>query len=234
VTAPIEVAWVDLDPQPGELRSLEALLDDDERGRVARRATEVLRRRAAVSLARRRLLAARVLGTAPDRVALVVSPEGRRLATAPGGGQVALSVSTSGDTGLVAVASDHAVGVDVEDFGELPSTPAFARRVATTSEQAAIATLDGAARERALLSLWTRKEAYLKATGEGITGGLAHVEVPLDEGHWGTRWCPVGEPSWFLYDLACPRPELVAAVVVGPASEGLGSDVAPTLHVSAG
>lgn len=232
VIVSIEVSWVDLDPAASELRSLSTLLTDDERARVAARATPTLRRRATVSLARRRLLAAEVLGVTPRAVQLVVSPDGRRLASALGSEPLGISVSTSGDHGLVAVASAGSVGVDVEDFGGGPSTPAFVARVASPSERTSLEARLPADRERALLRLWTRKEAYLKATGEGIGTDLQRIEAPLEGGIWAARWQPLNGAAWHLYDLDCPRPELAAALVAGPASPAGGS--VPTLRVRLG
>jgi len=229
VTAAIEVEWIDLNPDEDALRSLQSLLTDAERARVARRATPALRRRATVSLAARRLLVADVLGVSAARVELIVLDDGRRGATAADRETVAVSVSTSGDTGLVAVSASCVVGVDVDDFGELPQTSAFSDRVATPEEQAAIAALPGQARARALLALWTRKEAYLKATGEGIDAGFVHVAVPLEADVWGRRFHPTEGCAWYLYDLDGPRQALAAALVARHA-DGDG-DVAPEVRV---
>ena len=93
-----------------------------------------------------------------------------------------------------------------------------------------IPALQEPAQTRALLVLWTRKEAYLKATGEGIDAGLAHVAAPLDAASWGRRWHPTEGPAWYLYDLDCPRPALAAALVARPCDEDQG-DVAPLVRV---
>ena len=217
LTDAVGVAWIDLDPSDDELAALAAMLPAKERAWAARKATPELRRRAVASLARRREVLAGILGARPRDVALLVALDGRREATAPGAATVSMSVSTCGGTGLVTVATGW-VGCDVEDFGELPATAAFEARVATSSERAALAAhgaLGAPDRQRALLRLWTRKEAYLKATGEGIGAGLARVDVPLDDGLDGTRWRPVdGGRDWFVFDLRCPRPELAAVVIV--------------------
>lgn len=233
MSAAIEVRWVDLDADADAVASLESLLDDAERARVARRATPGLRRRATVSLASRRLLAGEVLGVAPEEVTLDAGADGRRRAAAPGRGPVALSVSTCGPTGIVAVARGGPVGIDVEDFDEVPSSEAFVARVTTPSERHALAALDDAARQHALLVLWTRKEAYLKAIGEGIGSRLASLDVPLSEGLHGAPWRPDGEQTWFLYDLDCPRPRLAATLTATWASPGGTAGAgAPTVRVA--
>jgi 4'-phosphopantetheinyl transferase len=231
VTAPIEVAWVDLEPDASSLRTLESLLDDADRARIAARATPELRRRLAVSLSSRRILAADVLGVAPHEVELVVAADGRRSAAAPGTAPVALSISTCGATGVVAIAPRGAVGIDIEDFDEVPSSEAFVARVATPSERRALACLDDAGRQRALLVLWTRKEAYLKATGEGIGSRLTSLDVPLEEGLHGAPWRPASDETWFLYDLDCPRPGLAGALTTDTGADATGEAATSALRV---
>ncbi len=153
MSADIEVAWIDLERDADSLSALESLLDDPERARVATRATSALRRRATVSLASRRLLAADVLDVVPGDVTLITGADGRRSAAAPDAAPVAISVSTCGETGIVAVARDGAVGVDVEDLGEVPAGEMFVARVATPSERRTLETLDAPERQRALLVL---------------------------------------------------------------------------------
>jgi 4'-phosphopantetheinyl transferase len=216
LTPDVEVAWVDLDPPTSLLAPLESLLDDAERTRVAARATPQLRRRATVSHAARRLLAAEVLGVAPGDVTLLVDARGRRGASAPGAAPVALSVSTCEDVGVVAVARHRDVGVDVEDFAEVPSSEAFVSRITTSRERRQLDALAPGDRERALLVVWTRKEAHLKATGEGIGARLGTLEVPVATGLHGATWRPDGGATWFWFDLDVPRPELAASLSVGP------------------
>jgi 4'-phosphopantetheinyl transferase len=237
VTPDVDVAWVDLDPPSRAIASLEGLLTAPERARVARRSTPELRRRATVSLAARRLLAAEVLGVVPADVELLVDAGGRRRAEAPGTASVALSVSTCGDTGVVAIARDREVGVDVEDFDEVPSTAAFATRITTPQERRRLDALEPGARERALLVVWTRKEAHLKATGEGIGSRLGTLEVPVELGLTAAPWQPDGDAIWYWFDLAVPRPALAASLCVGPGPRGATPEAAtpeaasPTVRV---
>ena len=100
-----------------------------------RRSTPALRRRATASLAARRLLVADVLGVLAEGVELTIFDDGRRGATVDGSEPIAVSVSTSGDAGLVAVSASCIVGVDVDDFGEharpRPSLSASRRPMST-------------------------------------------------------------------------------------------------------
>jgi 4'-phosphopantetheinyl transferase len=206
------VAWLDLDrPDAADLR---AVLSDDERVRVERLATSELQRRAVARLALRRQVLGEQLGLAPDAVQLVRDEQGRLGVRGPGR-PLLVSSSSSGDVGVLAVASSPRMGVDVEAASEVVDVDRFARRVATPHEATMLDALDPLARRDALARLWTRKEAYLKATGEGIGGGVAHVEVPIERGLWDAAFRPVpGGHVWRLYDLDCPVPGFAAALVV--------------------
>ena len=214
------VIWLDL-VDHADLDALLATLSSDERARVARLASPELRRRAAVRLARRREVLGELLEVSPSAVELATDASGR-LAVQGAYGRHAVSSSSSGDVGLLAIAAGREIGVDVESVSEVVDSPRFMARVASSREAAALAELADAARPGALARLWTRKEAYLKATGEGIGNGVVHVEVPLEEGLWAAPCEPVRDgATWLLYDLVCPTPDLAAALVVEPDSTHL-------------
>jgi 4'-phosphopantetheinyl transferase len=213
--ADVLVVWLDLSRARDGAAAPLATLSAEERARVAKLATAPLQRRAAVRLALRRDVLGALLGVPASSVELTTDERGRLSVAGPT--QLAVSSSSSGDVGLLAVASRRQVGADVASTGEVHDVPGFARRVATPRESAALGALGAEARRDALARLWTRKEAYLKATGEGISEGVAHVEVPLEEGLWQAPFAPVpGGVRWLLYDLACPVAGFAAALVVEP------------------
>jgi 4'-phosphopantetheinyl transferase len=109
------------------------------------------------------------------------------------------------------------IGVDVEATSEMVDTPGFIDRVATAREVRVIADRAPGERRDALARLWTRKEACLKATGDGIGAGVAHVDVPLDRGLWQAPFQPFARGgAWLLYDLTPPVDGFAAALVVAP------------------
>jgi len=89
------------------------------------------------------------------------------------------NASHSGDTALVAFgAPGHAIGVDVEAVRPRGSDlDALAARTLTPSELAAWRAHADDARLPAFLSMWTAKEAVLKATGQGIVTDLRAVDA---------------------------------------------------------
>lgn len=213
--ADVHVIWLDL-AGIGDDSALATSLSPTEGARVARLATTELRRRAVARFARRREVLAELLDCPAGSVELVSDDVGRLRATGPARSLV-VSSSSRGEHCVLAIAQHRRLGVDVEARSEVLDTPRFIRRVATSGESGALATLDPAEQRDALARLWTRKEAYLKATGEGIGGGVAHVEVPIPAGLWAHSFEPVLDGcAWLLYDLVCPVDDLAAALVIEP------------------
>jgi 4'-phosphopantetheinyl transferase len=122
-----------------------------------------------------RALARRLLhehfGLDPRSVTLGADAHGR-LGITSGGSGLWLGVSHS--RGVVAAAATEAgpVGLDVERIREVPRAERIADRWFREGERRQLHTLEGAARARRFLELWTLKEAQLKATGQGLAGAL--------------------------------------------------------------
>jgi len=88
-----------------------------------------------------------------------------------------LSLAHSGDRVVIAIALRTPVGVDVEQETATLDPDALAGTVLTAREAAALAALPASQRRAGFLAYWTRKEAVLKATGDGLRMPLPHVEV---------------------------------------------------------
>jgi 4'-phosphopantetheinyl transferase len=80
---------------------------------------------------------------------------------------------------LVAVARTWEIGIDVERIRPLPDAEGIAERFFTRRESEDLRELPAAQKLPAFFTLWTRKEAWLKATGDGITDCLSQLEVPF-------------------------------------------------------
>jgi 4'-phosphopantetheinyl transferase len=111
---------------------------------------------------------------------LDVEPQVLEYATLPGGkpilagGAIEFNLSHSGQLALVAVSRDLQVGVDLEHPRNFRNEAGMARRICTASELEHLARTD--ARDE-LLRLWVRKEAVVKATGEGLVRPVSEIDV---------------------------------------------------------
>lgn len=202
--ATVDVWVAPLDVAPSVLASLAASLDGHERDRLSRfRSTDDARRFAAAHGWLRRVLAAE-LGVDPAGVAFTARTGKPRLA---GGAGPCFNLSRAGELALVAVAGRE-VGVDVERRAALEVVDlAF-----TPREAAWVRSLPPGDQPDAFLRLWTAKEAYLKATGSGLSVPPSTVEVALPaDGAEPVPVAPNGAGRWWVRHLR-PAPRYVAAV----------------------
>ncbi|QNP40679.1 4'-phosphopantetheinyl transferase family protein [Lysobacter solisilvae (ex Woo and Kim 2022)] len=94
------------------------------------------------------------------------------------GNAVATSLSHADHCVAVAVAASGRVGVDVELAARAPVVPEIAERVCHPADHAGMADLPGLARSEAMLALWVRKEAFLKAAGIGLQREMQTFAAP--------------------------------------------------------
>ncbi|MGH8156929.1 MAG: 4'-phosphopantetheinyl transferase family protein [Rhodanobacter sp.] len=188
---------------------VERLLDADERQRAAQFHFE--RDRSAYLLAHAlwRMVLGVCLNVEAGAVPLVRMPSGQpQLPGTP----LATSLSHSGD--WVAIAVGHAVtlGVDIECSPARIALGGLLTTICTPAEAAEMQELPMPAREAALLALWTRKEALLKAFGTGLlespstlsaaTAGM--VAAPLTSAHPPCRVCDLDLPAGVVGAFAAP------------------------------
>lgn len=173
--------------RPADARPwLVAWFNDDERERLAALRRPIDRDRFTVGCGLLRLLAGAYLGQPPAKVP--VSRRCRRCGKAHGRPRLGspsldleLSVSHAGDRVVVACGRGLPVGVDVEPLRYDVEIDRLIDLVASPSEAHSLTALGPYERARAFLVSWTRKEAVLKATGQGLTVPLSRVVVSTPE-----------------------------------------------------
>jgi 4'-phosphopantetheinyl transferase len=158
---------------------LEALLGVKEIERVRRFRLEATTDRFVIAHGLLRRVLAFYARRAPERLRFDVDALGKpRLVHEAGEGPLEFNLSHSGDVILIAVAR-RPVGVDVEqwtpyDYDQL------AQSVFSDYERAALRLTHPARKQAAFFAGWTRKEAYVKATGLGFSGGLTYFDVAVE------------------------------------------------------
>lgn len=206
----VSLWWAALDGPPeriAELPSLEADLSPAERQRARNLLRPGDHRRFVAAHAWLRRLLAGELGCAPSEVPIIAAPGGKpRLA----GGELKFSLSRSGDVALFALSRTLEVGVDVEATRADADLDRLAARFFSPAEQQALAALPPARRRRAGFQCWTRKEAYLKGTGAGLSVPLSTTQVGI------SGRCAVGR-GWSVHqvDLAPGFAAAVAGAATG-------------------
>ncbi len=180
---------------------------------------------------RARYIAAHVFLRSVLGAYLRIGPETVRLARGPNGKpmlaggcypsvDIRFNLSHSKGCAVCAVAWGREVGVDVERLRPFRDAERMIERVLSPGELDVYRTLAPEARDGALLRVWTRKEAYLKASGEGITRPMRDVEVVLNPQRPAALLAVGGNRQavarWSMHE-AVPAAGFVCAVVVeGP------------------
>lgn len=157
-------------------------LSEDERARASRFRFAADRDRFVASRAALRRILASYLGAAPASLVFGAGPHGKPFLDAPAHGRsLRFSLSHSGDLALVAVSLEREVGVDVERVRSRADLEGFTARYFSPRERDALARVPPGDRLRAFLEIWTLKEAYLKACGDGLARALDAFDVTVDE-----------------------------------------------------
>ena len=91
------------------------------------------------------------------------------------------NVSHSEELALYGITRDRRIGIDLEYLREMNDVVQIAQRFFAPRESAVIASLHGDEQKRVFFQFWTAKEAYLKAIGSGLAGGLDKVEISLEK-----------------------------------------------------
>lgn len=158
-----------------------ALLSDEERARWQRFRFEHSRREYLATHALARTALARYGATSPENLRFVSNAHGKPALDPDGGVRFNLSNST----GLVvcfAGAESREVGVDVEPFARADRIAGVAHKVLSAEEQAQLEALPDGERHGRVLSLWTLKEAYIKARGIGMSLPMHRASFLFDAG----------------------------------------------------
>jgi 4'-phosphopantetheinyl transferase len=205
-----------------EVESLRSLLSDDELSRAD--AFHFSRDRSNFIVGRGvlRTILGRYLLQPPTRLRFDYNPFGKpRLHNADCATPPRFNLSHAGDVILYAVADGREVGVDVERLREDVAYSEIAGQFFSGSEVAALGALPSSARAGAFFNCWTRKEAYVKARGTGLSLPLDAFDVSVAPGEPAalleTRHDPHDAARWSLGELT-PAPGYVAALAV----EGTG------------
>jgi 4'-phosphopantetheinyl transferase len=158
------------------------VLSADERARAARFRRPADRTRSiAARVALRRLLAG-YCGASPAALRFELGPNGKpALAPAFADGAPHFNVAHSGRLVLLAFA-DCAVGVDVEEVRPGVDVVPLARRFFSPDETAAVLAAPPAERAPTFFRIWTRKEAFVKACGAGLSAPLDRISTTSASG----------------------------------------------------
>ncbi len=161
-----------------ELAKLQLILSEEEQKRAAKYLREEPRRQFISSRAWLRIILGRYLNLSPQSLAFLTNPFGKpypkKLAGKP---QIQFNLAHSRDLTLLAFCVNHPLGIDLEFIQPDFDYPGIAHQIFSPAEKARLEKIPETTRPPYFYQLWTQKEAYLKATGTGLSISPNRLEV---------------------------------------------------------
>ena len=212
-TEEVHIWRIGLDTTIANVARLRATLSREERQRAERfRATKLRRRWTVVRGALRRILATYVQAD-PQFLEFCVEPYGKLELVRPCR-DISFNLSHTGGVALLAVANRRRVGIDAEAVCSGIEVEEICRRFFAPPEAAEILALSPEAQLRAFFATWTRKEAFVKALGGGLSVPLEDFRVTVGPKEparlLSVNWDESAQ--WSLVDLSEPNMAATLAV----------------------
>jgi 4'-phosphopantetheinyl transferase len=192
-----------------------SLLSPDERERAERLLFEHKRARFIDGRSAMRRLLGHYLGTAPQALVFRYGPHGKpALTTGAGDAALTFNFSHSEDLALLAVATAREVGIDLEYRHCDISMAPFAQHILCEDEAAALQRLPEEQHKQALLAAWTRKEAYVKALGVGLSRSLKSFSAGITDDETAVLRLEdaSGEPQTWKFTPLAVHPDYLACL----------------------
>ncbi len=202
----IYIWLIEIDGQPSDVNSLEKLLSREEMDRSTRYRFEQDRLRFVIRRGILRQLLSRYTEIKPSDIEYSINPHGKPSLLHH---QLLFSVSHSQDRIAYALSKDQEIGVDIEQVRPMPDLAQLAKTWFSLEECAKLFSVDPSQQLESFYHIWTQKEAFIKAIGEGLTYPLMDFSVAADPHHPGrllsmksndpSQWnmlSYVPEPGW--------------------------------------
>jgi 4'-phosphopantetheinyl transferase len=214
----VHVWLLTLDQSPSYVRSLLTILSEDEQDRANRFHFQKDHDHYVVARATLRIILGRYLGAGPNLLRFSYTYYGKpSLEKEFEGESLRFNLSHSHGLALLAVTRGRELGVDIEWIRAGIADEEIAERFFSEKEVRVLRGLPKDLQDQAFFNCWTRKEAYIKAKGEGLSMPLAIFDVSLAPGEPAalleTRGDPLESARWSLRELIT-APDFAAAIAV--------------------
>jgi 4'-phosphopantetheinyl transferase len=214
----IHIWHIDLAQPAAAVAALRVFLPREELERAARFHFAVHRDRFVVAHAALRNILGSYLNAAPESLEFLAGSHGKP-DLAPHNNSLGLTfnLSHSGDRALVGIARQTQLGIDIEQIRADFAGCEIAERFFSPREVAALRAVPSPLQVEAFFECWTRKEAFIKACGQGLSFGLDNFDVAFGPGEapalLDVKPDPREASHWKLYNIA-PTPQGYKAALV--------------------
>lgn len=200
----IDLWWENIDSQEGRISEFWNLLSEDERKRAERFRSDRHRERFVFCRGKLREILSGYWDVHPKAIRFCKGPGGKPAIVSENPG-IHFNLSHSKGYALFAIAYGREVGVDVEVLRSKPKAATLVERFFSTNEKVVFRTLEPDQEKAAFFAGWTRKEAFVKALGQGLRFSLDRFDVSLDPGDQNALLSVMGAPEeegrWSLRDI---------------------------------
>jgi 4'-phosphopantetheinyl transferase len=216
----VDIWHMDIAGETDNLHQYRSLLSQDEARRADRFHFEKHRTRFIKARAGMRQVLAGYTAIAAEALTFSYGTNGKpKLSEESKKSGISFNLSHSDDIAILAVTRGLTVGIDVERINPEFATEEIASRFFSAAEVECLQALPVAERVDGFFSCWTRKEAYIKALGDGLSLPLDSFEVAFGPGTPAALLRVKTDPSevtrWSMYDIAVAPGYRAALVVQG-------------------
>jgi len=177
----IDVWLCDLKQLSGEINNFYSTLSDDECNRADKLKVEDKRQQYIITRGVLRQRLSLVTNIKPEDFMFKILEHGKPvLANNYQCADITFNVSHSYDLALIAISQKHHLGIDIEKINHESKHDQLVTRFFSKAEQTEFQTIAEANKARAFCACWTRKEAFIKAIGDGVSYGLDKFDVTVD------------------------------------------------------
>ena len=200
------------------LHTLQRLLTDDEVTKAKQFYFEKDRQHFIIARGVLRILLSRYLNVTPSLLSFTYNAYGKpSLGSSFGESHLHFNLSHSHDIALYAFTYTRQIGIDIEYMPSNSNYDELARHSFSAHEQATLSALPQTLKQQAFFNCWTRKEAYIKARGKGLSLPLDLFDVSLRPGEpailLASREVPQETIRWSLQEFL-PASDYAGAVAV--------------------
>jgi 4'-phosphopantetheinyl transferase len=210
----VHVWQATLDQGPSQVHAFLHTLAPDEQARASRLYFKRDQQHFIVARGVLRAILGGYLSRAPESLSFCYGAHGKPALAGPSDGDaIHFNVSHSRGIALYAVTRARQVGIDVEHIRFDLAVAEIAERFFSRREVAMLLELPTEARREAFFRCWTRKEAYIKALGEGLSVPLDQIDLPPGPGEPHAQLDASAAARWSLQELT-PAPGYAASLAV--------------------
>ncbi|GBE04449.1 4'-phosphopantetheinyl transferase sfp [bacterium BMS3Abin10] len=214
----IHVWCASLDQPVSRFQMLSQTLSPDEHMRAERFHFEKDRNHFIISHGILRTILGSYLSVEPDKLQFCYGKYGKpALADISGNGRICFNSSRSEWRALYVFTLDREIGVDIEHIHDISEMDQIVERFFSVTENEVFHALPESKKKEAFFNCWTRKEAVIKAIGDGLYCPLDKFDVSLSPGEPADLLSIEGDSikasGWYIQDLS-PDSEFAAACAV--------------------